>query len=101
MQGCALGPAERPAAGSSAGRPRAGRKQPPSSVGSQCASRGGWRGEPGHADRGVLVVGLSGTSAKALWAPSTKRWLVGWENALTAALAPIHLPLLIAAGLKT
>lgn len=41
---------------------------------------------------------LLGESGKVVM--GTQRWLVGWEDALTAASTPIHLPLLIAAGLK-
>lgn len=101
MPGCAFGAGEPPAAASSVGHLHAGRKQPPASVGFKRTSLVGWWGELGHADYVFLMVSLLGASGKALWAPGTTHWHVGWENALTAALAPVHLPLLIAARLQT
>lgn len=50
----------------------------------------------GHYNHRVLMVNLWGGKWKGILGTEQ---LAGWENTRTAASAPIHLPLLIAAGL--
>lgn len=88
MLGCAFGAGERPAAVSSVGHLRAGRKQPPASVGFKRTSLVGWWGELGHADCVFLIVSLLGASGKALWAPGTMRWQCGMGRRPYCCLSP-------------
>lgn len=91
MQGCALRPAECPVTASS-----------PCHL-SQVKAASLSAGSPGKAvgvrflqPRGFDGEFMVGSKWKSILGTEQ---LVGWENTRSAALAPIHLPLLIAAGL--